>query len=47
MEMQLCSCLEAKWMSQVQRGANPGTTHREVTAQASIAAIEAVIREPQ
>lgn len=42
-----CSCLGAKWMSQVQRGANPGTIHREVTVPASIAALEAVIREPQ
>lgn len=34
-------------MRQVQRGANPGTIHREVTAPASIAALEAVIREPR
>lgn len=42
-----CSCLGAKWTSQVQRGANPGTIHREVTAAASMAALEALIREPQ
>lgn len=42
-----CSCLGAKWMSQVQRGGNPGTIHREVTVPPSIAALEAVIREPQ